>query len=78
MAKRNRRGGALKTVFVDADEYAKRSESRVGSIHSVSGPPPDLLNLPIDPAEVASHEHNEALKMREAGASAVPVPTRLQ
>lgn len=43
-----------------------------------SSAPLDLQNLPIDPAEVAMQEHDEAIKMRAAGASAAPSPKRSQ
>lgn len=43
-----------------------------------SSAPLDLQNLPFDPAEGAMQEHNQALKLREAGASAAPSPARSQ
>lgn len=43
-----------------------------------SSAPLDLQNLPVDPAEVAAQEHDQAVKMREAGPSAVARPNPTQ
>ncbi len=78
MADRKRKVEAITIISVNAEEYMNRGGWQSRPLQRGSTAALDLQNLPIDPAEVASQEHNETLMMRAAGASAVPAPKRLQ
>lgn len=78
MANKEREVEAITIISMNAEDYMNCGGWQARPLQRGSTAVLDLQNLPIDPAEVASQEHNEALKMRAAGASAVPAPKRPQ
>ena len=57
---------------------SERKDAMRRTLSPKSSAPLDLQNLPVDPAMDAAQAHDEAIRMREAGASAAPSPGRSQ